>query len=99
LIQVFIALWTTRSLFHERTESDAARFGDVLAVASNHVYCCHIGLAATTGLLAAATVSDGLFVGLSSLWSLWLSGFRYGKLGKVTPVLVTFLALVGLGLR
>lgn len=54
-------------------------------------------LASITALLSAATVSDAFFVIVCTLWAIWISGLRYGKLGKVTYILPgLMLAMMGL---
>jgi len=60
-------------------------------------------LACTTALLCAATVSDGLFVGLAAVWVFWLSGLRFGATAPLTfpftaaPAVI--FCLVGLGMK
>ena len=60
-------------------------------------------LAVSTALLCAATVSDGLFVACSALFSLWVGGLRFGKMGKATqilaPLVVVIFGMVALGLQ
>ena len=61
------------------------------------------GLLSVTLLLYAATVSDGLFIGMVALWTLWMSGLRYGITGRplhiVGSALCCFFGMVGLGMH
>lgn len=93
-----IGLFT--SLVISRIPSVAATFGVTLL--GFYTLVTFI-TASATALLAAAAVSEGFFVAMFSLWTLWISGYAYGPTGKLfwvfVPVMVSFVGMMGLGLQ
>jgi hypothetical protein len=61
------------------------------------------GLASITVMLYAVTVSDGFFIAVVAIWSLWIAPLRVGSLAKLTwvvaPVLAAFVGIIGLDLH
>ena len=60
-----------------------------------------IGLLGATALLAAATVSDGLYVAMFAVWALWSASLSYGpnasKTARFSGLQIAIAALLSLG--